>query len=334
MFYSPLKQADSSTDSRPGNDYASGEYGQAKKGRDRTNSDEAVEIVQQPSVRSKVNPQRRKEVAQMALDHLKMPERERDEILDDSRLFDRSRHATIEQSGEECEAMDASLDDAFFEPNQVQVTKKDFQSPKKRQLLGQEEVLDLDIGEGLFVIREPDEGSAGKLQQLHAALAASPGFRKAKLDQRSSSPVFPGASVGRSSASNSLPKGHPNTDVKDFSHQQNPDRFPHPKVKGSNSKITITNQELLTPTPAPSQLNSNLTYSATTAQAPSQSRYHSASLPQFGLQSAQRAVSISTSNQPAQSKPTRQFLESALPPSLNSTPNLNHAPSASNPKRD
>ena len=32
----------------------------------------------------------------MALNHLKNPERERDEILDDSRLFDRSRHATIE----------------------------------------------------------------------------------------------------------------------------------------------------------------------------------------------------------------------------------------------
>ena len=46
----------------------------------------------------------------MALDNLKINPCERDEILDDSRLFDRSRKATIEND-EECEEMNVSLED-------------------------------------------------------------------------------------------------------------------------------------------------------------------------------------------------------------------------------
>ena len=81
-----------------------------KKGRDRANSDEAVEIVPQSSVRSKITNQRKKEMRQMALDNLKINQPERDEILDDSRLFDKSRKATIEQD-DECEEMNVSIED-------------------------------------------------------------------------------------------------------------------------------------------------------------------------------------------------------------------------------
>ena len=53
----------------------------------------------------------------MALDNLKIQQHERDEILDDSRLFDKSRKATISQD-EECEEMNVSLEDDYFtQPN-------------------------------------------------------------------------------------------------------------------------------------------------------------------------------------------------------------------------
>ena len=74
----------------------------------------------------------------MALENLKIQQHERDEILDDSRLFDRSRKATIEQD-EECEEMNVSLeDDELAQPNQIKERKSAFASPspQNRQLLG------------------------------------------------------------------------------------------------------------------------------------------------------------------------------------------------------
>ena len=54
---------------------------------------------------------------QIALGHVSNPKPERDEILDDSRLFDRSRKATLEQE-EEAEEMNLCLEeDDYTKPN-------------------------------------------------------------------------------------------------------------------------------------------------------------------------------------------------------------------------
>ena len=62
MFYSPLKVHNNSGEEKAENAYAEGQYNQMKRGRDRANSDEAVEIMPQSSVRSKITNQRKKEM--------------------------------------------------------------------------------------------------------------------------------------------------------------------------------------------------------------------------------------------------------------------------------
>ena len=112
-------KVNTSEEEKKENAYAEGEYNQEKKGRDRANSDEAVEIVTQPSLhRSKLNTQRKKEAEQRVLNNLKIPSQERDEILDDSRLFERSKQATTEQS-EDCEEVNISLDNDLYKPNKI-----------------------------------------------------------------------------------------------------------------------------------------------------------------------------------------------------------------------